>query len=210
MQPHEYIHKFCANPENEIRLHLTKPARLHDQLIASNGNILIVTGADPLVECCEDNKLIGASHKIRNHYHRMLYEHEESFHPIHDLALPEPVLCPTCNGRGSFHECAHCDGNGDEPGFEHLSWPPDCSKCGGVGYFTTDAEPQVTCFDCDGYKFMRTQVFPVFDGLFSRRYIALLQTLPKIKLATNPENPLKGIAFFNFSGGYGALMPCRA
>jgi len=206
MKPRDYIQKFCANPESDIRLYLTKPVRLHDQLIASDGHILIVTDFDPDVELCEVDKLICASHEIRNGCLFVQDDAPTAFHPIHDLPLPEPELCPTCQGRGAYQHCTHCDGSGDEPDDEFLA---ACDKCGGAGHLLTDLQPQVVCIDCDGYKFKRTQVFPVLDGHFSRRYIELLQSLPGIEFATNPGNPIRGVAYFRFTSGYGALMPCR-
>lgn len=55
MRPRDYIHKFCARPEDDLREFLRFPMRFAGSLYASNSHILI---------CTEDDQTVQAGHSM--------------------------------------------------------------------------------------------------------------------------------------------------
>lgn len=196
MKPNDYIHHFTA--ADDVRLWLTRPARYLDKLYASDGHILIRTHDDTDVHCMDDSPLVSAAE-------RMLEPLTERNNWISaQMGLPEKILCFVCGGIGKTTICDHCEGDGV---VEAANGPHEiqCPKCGGIP--VRGDENGVECDHCNGTG-AGFQTVPVGNTFFQRRYLALLQTLPGPVLLSTHDNP-KEVAFFHFSGGVGALMPCR-
>lgn len=196
MQPRDYIHKFHAS-RVEKRLHLTAPARDGGSLYASNGVVLIVTDDDPDVSALADSKLPGLAKPLL-----APIAQRENWTPV-DQPLPPPANCLVCGGTGKTTVCATCQGNGfveDDLGEEE-----SCPSCNGMPEWPDEnGQP---CWHCDGSGEHLVTV-PFENAFFARRYVALLQSLPGPVLLSTGQTP-SDVAFFRFTGGFGALMPCR-
>lgn len=197
MLPREYISKFCA--VSDPRLWLMRPARGFGQLYASDGHIMIQTDDDdPDVSAMENSPLIGAVQRLMAQQTA-----RNNWLPL-DMTLPEKLICGRCQGSGQLESCVRCEGTGkvqeDDPAPSGA-----CPDCNGRGEW-----PDVngdSCWHCDGSG-EGFQAIPVGNTFFQRKYLALLQALPGPVTLSTGELP-STVAFFRFSGGVGALMPCR-
>jgi len=198
MLPREYILKFCAI--GDIRFHLNTPAREDGKLWASDGHILIVTDDDQEISVLSDSPLPTMAKQFIG-----AIDSRDNWIPV-DMPLPPPVACFICGGIGKTSECSHCEGDGFII-IEHadkFDEEQQCPKCNGRPEWP-DANG-TPCWKCGGSG-EGILTIPVGNTHFQRRYLALLQSLPgPVMLSTGPV--YSDIAFFQFNGGYGALMPC--
>lgn len=198
MQPRDYIFRFCANPQFDIRTYLHSPTLHEGKLYASNGHILVVTDADTEIAVSLDLSL----HKVAQ---KLITEALAAFPLMTPLLvdLPPAETCEWCNGIGRAKDCPACDGEGSIEG--QCGY---CPTCHGAGEFACEDGDRL-CWACEGLKVKRTQPIPYAGAIFARRYLALLLELPGIHFTAHPEEPATGCAYFRFDGGYGCLMPVR-
>lgn len=121
-----------------------------------------------------------------------------------DIQLPDPIKCDECDGTGNVtgtDVCEECDGDGF---FDHYSHEYECQNCGGTGKAQSeDAEPD-SCHACDGTG-EGFQTMAVGDTHFNVRCVKWIAELPDAQIFTNGMQT----GFFTFTGGWGAVMPCR-
>lgn len=196
MPARDYLSKFHL--VQDIRVHLTLPARDVGELYASDGHILIVVDDDPDVRVLENSTLSLSAKKVM-----APIDSRDNWIPV-DMTLPSPIGCFICAGVGKLTECVRCDGVGvieSDNGTEE----EQCPRCNGApSWPDPNGKP---CWKCDGSG-EDILAIPVGNTHFQRRYLALLQSLPgPVSLSTGPV--ASDVAFFRFAEGCGALMPCR-
>lgn len=195
------ITRFCATSEDP-RHYLATPFRDGDEVVATNGHIMVVIPGMPGDYPAAPNNMIGMPARFNAGTRSGFVT------PISSVTLPERVVCPACDGKGHrFQErCSDCAGEGE---FQRgIHWYA-CQECGGNGTTpcseNTPGATKDACYRCNGFGEILARV-PVADAVFQRCYIALLASLPQCSIETaGPE----GTAKFTFDGGYGFLMPLR-
>lgn len=195
------LNRFCAN-SIDPRAYLSTPFRDGDNVIATNGHIMVV------VPGMAGDFPVAASNMAGMPARFNAATRSGVLTPLSSITLPDRVPCPVCGGKGHGHEvrCDECDGEGE---FKHGSHWYECKECGGdctkPCHESTPGAVKHACYRCNGFGEAFGRV-TVADALFQRCYMALLATLPDCHIETaGPE----GTAKFTFDGGYGFLMPCR-
>lgn len=196
------ITRFCANSDDP-REYLRTPFRCPEGITATNGHILICMDDDggKHPDAVENTKGYVAKFKA------YIDDPKRSWMDAASIALPEAKPCMACNGKGYVHEedCDDCDGEGE---FQHGSHWYDCKECDGNGKVLAGAGSgsKTPCHTCSGSG-EDFQTVVVGGSAFQRKYLAMIGGLPECRLGL-PEDPL-GTAVFTFTGGFGAIMPCR-
>lgn len=195
------ITRFCATGEDP-RAYLATPFRDGDDVIATNGHIMVVVPGMPGEFPTVQGNMVGGAARFN------VATRSGVLTPLSNIALPEPVPCPNCAGKGHGYEvrCDECDGGGE---FKHGSHWYECKACGGdctkPCHESTPGAKKHDCHRCDGFGEAFAKVV-VEEAPFQRRYLALIASLPNSAIETaGPE----GTAKFTFDGGYGFLMPVR-
>jgi len=192
--------KFCAS-NTDPRHYMSQPMREGADVVATNGHIMIVMpGMAGEFQPIPDN--------LRGKAQQFDAVARSERMPLDIIHLPDRKECPICGGAGHHFEvvCPDCDGEGS---FKHgLHWY-ECKECAGNGHCTADASDEdakkTDCYRCDGSGEAYQAVY-ISDHLFQRRYLALIKSLPDAALEIG--EPLT-VSKFTFTGGYGFLMPCR-
>jgi hypothetical protein len=194
--------KFCASSADP-RTHMHQPMKVGIHAVATNGHILIRVPIG-------DRDLPEAAPNITLAIEKMDKGHVAG-EPVDlcSLQLPPKTECPECSGAGHHYwvRCDECDGQGE---FWHRNHKYNCLECHGEGRIKVSQHSEGAkleiCWRCDGDG-EGFQVVRASHSAFQRRYLALLQTLPGLRLYPGPD--AMAVASFTFDGGNGYLMPCR-
>jgi hypothetical protein len=126
------------------------PFAIGDHVYATDGRIVVRTGADPdvadlLPAAPEGRRFPRADRPDKDGSDRWAPDREAG--PTPPPALDALPKCPECGGRGYFavaSPCPACGGEGDEP-CPHCGEPSPCRRCSGRGRI-----PAGTCVACFG------------------------------------------------------------
>jgi len=204
---------FC----DPTRPHLAEPFNRGEHTYATNGRILVrvaklpeaveVPAAPGLQQL---DSLIPDLTELGEYIELPAIPPEES-EPCSDCAsrgyLLKDIQCPACDGVGwltcvvcqsDSHRCKRCNGDRCVPGPDEPINRESCKQCRGEG------------------RHIKQNNLLVGTQRFDCRYLRLLATLPKVRLAnsTKLDSYIKGgqpvgAAKFTFDGGEGLLMPMR-
>lgn len=197
------ITKFCiAEGLCGLRVYLRRPMQFGDQVLASDGRILVcIPGHFGHEE---------APWGVRNFTRRIeqiIKEAPLTWTPAAAIELPPPEPCAQCDGSGVMYrvDCHECDGEGESVHGTHTYC---CMECDGEGSVVTRhpshgarAQP---CDICEGSG-ASIQPVTVGEMRVQRRYLAAIAELPGAQVAPSHEGNL----VFTFDGGWGALAPLR-
>lgn len=189
----DILKKFCAHETDNYHFNMKHPWSVGEFTYATNGHLLIK------VPHLHDVPAMIHPIRIDNGWPT---EQPEQWFDIPICEAPAPVVCPKCKGKKPEKgKCPECRGNGIvEFKNRYNTYEAECASCDGTG-------TESVCSNCDG-----TGTVEVIEGLpigcsgFSKKYLALLATLPNCKIGPVTQC---GPAWFRFDGGEGAIMPVR-
>lgn len=172
---------FC-DPDPDRRYALQKPWREGEQVVATDGKILI---------SCDPSAYVGELAEAEGRRPQKCWEILSPASKVTQWnQLPEYPGCTTCDGAGEFTKrCPHCHGAGEhrcECGHEH-----DCDFCEEKGETTEQCEACECTFG---------------TRRIARRLANKLLPLPQTEWGVVTDDP-QDIVFFRFVGGIGAVMP---
>lgn len=204
MTTHVDITRFClAEGLGDTRVYLRRPMRFGDQVLASDGRILVcIPGHSGHEE---------APSRVRNFTRRIeqiIKEAPLTWTPAAAVELPPPEPCAKCDGSGVMYrvDCHECNGEGE---FVHGTHTYRCKECDGEGgTVTRHASHGARAQPCDICGGSGASIQPVTVGevRVQRRYLAAIAELPGAQVAPSHE----GTLVFTFDGGgWGALATLR-
>lgn len=191
------ITKFClADGLGDLRDCLRRPMQFGDQVLASDGHILVCIPGRSGHSGYEEAPL-GVCNFTRR-VEQIIKGAPLTWTPAAAIELPPPEPCVLCDGSGVMCQldCHECDGKGE---FVHGTHTYCCMECDGEGVIAR-AQP---CDICEGSG-ASIQPVTVGEVRVQRRYLAAIAELPGAQIAQSHE----GILVFTFDGGWGALAPC--
>ncbi|HBG07677.1 MAG: hypothetical protein A2075_09135 [Geobacteraceae bacterium GWC2_58_44] len=189
----ETLQQFCWAGDVDNHLKMQKPWSVGEFTFATNGHLLIKVPR--LADVAEIVNPID----IANGWPK---SEPSAWLDIPTCEAPAPVVCQKCNGKKAGQgACPECGGDG-EVEFSNIynTYTVDCATCDGEG-------EELECSTCDG-----TGTVEVIEGVavgcsgFSKKYLALLATLPNCQIGPVDQC---GPAWFRFDGGEGAICPVR-
>lgn len=197
------IQKFCAAEGlGDLRVYLRRPMQFGDQVLASDGRILVCI----LGHFGHEEAPWGVRNFTRR-IEQIIKEAPLTWTPASAIELPPPEPCAQCDGSGVMYrvDCHECDGEGESVHGTHTYC---CMECDGEGSVVTRhpshgarAQP---CDICEGSG-ASIQPVTVGEMRVQRRYLAAIAELPGAQVAPSHEGNL----VFVFDGGWGALAPLR-
>lgn len=198
------ITRFCiAEGLGYPRVYLRRPMQFGDQVLASDGRILVCIPGRFGHEDAPSH-VHNAAHRIE----QIIKEVPLTWTPAAAIELPPPEPCAQCDGSGVMYrvDCHECNGEGE---FVHGTHTYRCKECDGEGGFVTRHPSQgARAQPCDICEGSGASIQPVTVGevRVQRRYLAAIAELPGAQVAPSHEGHL----VFVFDGdGWGALAPLR-
>lgn len=197
------IQKFCAAEGlGDLRVYLRRPMQFGDQVLASDGSILVCIPGH-----FGHEEAPWGVHNFTRRIEQIIKEAPLTWTPASAIELPPPEPCAQCDGSGVMYrvDCHECDGEGESVHGTHTYC---CMECDGEGSVVTRhpshgarAQP---CDICEGSG-ASIQPVTVGEMRVQRRYLAAIAELPGAQVAPSHEGNL----VFVFDGGWGALAPLR-
>lgn len=189
----EILQKFCAAENDEIHPKMQRPWSAGEFTFATNGHLLIKV---PRLQ--DVPEMVNPIDVTRG----WPQEEAAEWFDVPACEAPADVVCPKCKGKQpKTGACPECAGDGEiEFSNMHNTYTVECATCDGEG-----TEP--ICSNCDGAGMVEViEGIPVGCSGFSKKYLALLATLPNCKIGPVGQTIS---AWFRFDGGEGAIMPLR-
>jgi hypothetical protein len=204
MTTHVDITRFClAEGLGDTRVYLRRPMQFGDQVLASDGSILVCIPGRFGHEEAPSHVRDGA-----RRIEQIIKNTQLTWKPADSIELPPPEPCSACDGSGIVYwvDCDDCCGDGEFLKGRHYY---RCKECDGKGYFVAKhashgarAQP---CRICEGSG-ASIQPVTVGEVRVQRRYLAAIAQLPGAQVAPSHEGTL---VFVFDGGGWGALAPLR-
>lgn len=204
------INKFHG--QGDIREWLNAPFSIAEKVVATNGHVMAILGAQNSAEYKEFAGPEGARKYIIDLIKKI--KSIDTWQTVNkgQISPLEKETCNVCQGSGKAikTECGECEGEGEVDVSNGYStyYGLQCASCNGDG-FSVNPKTDETCTDCDGSgkSFKPFASIEVLGINVQCKYMALIIDEPDLQLAACPEQNL--LMFRAGLHAHGAIMALR-